>query len=125
MKIFLSFLLILSSAISFAQNQTNANGRRDGHWVIKASDAGKSGYAADAVYEEGDYANGRKVGLWKTYYSNGKLKSEITFENGRPKGPYTTYFSNGQIEEQGNWSLNKNYGGFKRYYEDGTIHQEF
>lgn len=125
MKLLLSFLLLFSASVLLGQNQTNENGRRVGYWVINADDAGKSGYPAGAKYREGNYENGRKVGTWKTYYSNGQLKSVITFENGRPKGPYTTYYFNGQIEENGNWSLNKNYGGFTRYYEDGTLQQEF
>ena len=108
-----------------AQNAVNENGRKDGHWEIKAGDAGKRDYPADATYEEGDFSNGRKIGVWKTFYPDGKPKSEITFENGRPKGPYKTYFANGQLEEDGNWSLTKNYGTFKRFYEDGTVHQEF
>jgi antitoxin component YwqK of YwqJK toxin-antitoxin module len=125
MKYFFSLLILLFTITTFGQNQTNENGRKEGHWVVKGSDVDKKGYDANATYEEGSYQNGRKVGLWKVYHPNGKLKSEITFVSGRPKGPYTTYFSNGQIEEKGNWSLVKNYGKFVRYYEDGTIHQEF
>lgn len=123
---YLSLLLFLfiSSAL-FAQNQTNEAGRRVGKWIVTGQDSKKPGYAVDAKVEEGEYENGRKVGVWKVYYPSGDLKSEITYENGRPKGPYTTYYKNGQIEEQGNWSLTKNYGSFKRYYENGQVAQDF
>lgn len=125
MKYFFSLFILFLSVSLFAQNQINETGRKEGPWKVKAGDAGKTGYDPNAIYEEGSYENGRKVGVWKVYHPNGKLKSEITFESGRPKGPYTTYFPNGQIEEKGNWSITKNYGKFVRYYEDGTVHQEF
>ena len=61
------------------------------------------GYSESAIVEEGEFSEGRKIGMWKAYFPSGKLKSEITHDNGRPKGPYTTYYENGQIEERGNW----------------------
>ncbi|GAB5539437.1 MAG: hypothetical protein Salg2KO_15400 [Salibacteraceae bacterium] len=103
----------------------NENNRREGPWVVKGVDSKKPGYADDAVVEEGTYENGRKVGLWKTYYPSGKLKSEINHVNGRPKGPYKTYYENGQVEEQGNWAITKQTGNFKRYYENGQVAQDF
>lgn len=108
-----------------AQNQTNAEGRRIGYWKVTAADKPTAGYSGDALIEEGEYSEGRKVGLWKTYFPSGKIKNEITYENGRPKGPYTTYYENGQIEERGSWDLNKNLGKFTRYYENGQVQQDF
>ncbi len=123
---YLFFIIILATYLPLsAQNQINAEGRKEGRWIVTAGDAGKSDYPSSAIYEEGNYSNGRKVGVWKTFHPNGKIKSDITFEAGRPKGPYTTYYDNGQIEEKGNWSLTKNYGKFVRYYENGNVHQEF
>lgn len=113
------------STMLLGQNQTNESGRRVGRWVITGAIAKNAEYAAGAKVEEGEYNDGRKVGVWKTYYPSGKIKNEITYEAGRPKGPYTTYYENGQVEEQGNWSLTKNYGTFKRYYENGQVSQEF
>jgi len=125
MRVVLLFGFLSISTILFGQNQTNESGRRIGHWVVTGEIAKNSEYGAAAKVEEGDYEDGRKIGLWKTYYPSGKLKNEITYEAGRPKGPYTTYYENGQVEEKGNWSLTKNYGSFKRYYENGQVAQEF
>lgn len=118
-------LLLLAPSLIRSQNQTNAEGRRHGAWVLKGADVGKPGYAPDAKVEEGTFDNGRKVGMWKTYYPSGKLKSEINHEAGRPKGPYKTYYENGKVEEEGNWELNKQTGSFKRYYENGQVSQQF
>jgi len=122
----LALLFFLGFSFSLlAQNKTNEAGRKVGKWVITGEISSKPGYAPTAKVEEGEYANGRKVGVWVGYYPSGKQKNQITFENGRPKGPYTTYYENGQIEEQGTWSLNKNQGSFKRYYENGQVQQDF
>jgi len=121
MRTFIILVLISISCSLFAQNQTNEAGRKVGYWKLTGADKPTPGYDESTVVEEGEFQDGRKVGLWKAYYPSGKLKSEITHENGRPKGPYTTYYENGQIEERGNWVLNKNMGKFTRYYENGQL----
>ena len=125
MRTFIILVLISISCSLFAQNQTNEAGRKVGYWKLTGADKPTPGYDESTVVEEGEFQDGRKVGLWKAYYPSGKLKSEITHENGRPKGPYTTYYENGQIEERGNWVLNKNMGKFTRYYENGQVQQDF
>ncbi len=119
------FILSLGTSYSFAQNQTDANGKKQGHWVITNAKKRLPGYSPDQKVEEGDYKDSRKVGTWIMYYSNGRKKSEITYSNGRPSGPYKTYYTNGQVEEEGSWKSNRNVGGFKRYYENGNVSQDF
>lgn len=116
---------MLTASLVFAQNQTNESGRRIGYWKVTGADKPTPGFSEDALIEEGEYDQGRKVGIWKVYFASGAVKSEITYDGGRPKGPYTTYYENGQIEEKGNWSLNKNLGQFTRYYENGQVQQAF
>ncbi|GAB4376158.1 MAG: hypothetical protein Kow0075_03040 [Salibacteraceae bacterium] len=125
MKILATILVLLTSASLFAQNATNEAGRRHGKWVITGADENEEGYDADDIIAEGEYDNGRKVGVWKEYYPSGKLKAEITYVSGRPRGPYKRYYENGQVEEEGNWELTKQTGTFKRYYENGQVAQEF
>ena len=43
--------------------------------------------------------NGLKEGLWKSYYSNGKLQSECNFINGLKEGLWKSYHSNGKLEQ--------------------------
>ena len=125
MRTFLILALISISCSLFAQNQTNEAGRKIGYWKLTGADKPMPGYSESAIVEEGEFSEGRKIGMWKAYFPSGKLKSEITHDNGRPKGPYTTYYENGQIEERGNWGLNKNMGKFTRYYENGQVQQDF
>lgn len=129
------FFLFLSSTAAFSQsfeiidgdtlNRRDENKRKQGKWIVKAKAKQNPNYQLGQTVEEGHYENSRKVGLWKTYFPNGKLKSEINFKNGRPMGPYTLYYENGNIEEKGNWQRTKNTGDFERYHPNGQLAQKF
>ncbi len=130
MKIFktISFLfLMLSTVFSYAGildqdiNKLDENGKRTGYWIITGSMSKEKGYKPDAKVEEGEYVRSRKTGLWKKYWPNGKLKSEITYVRGRPNGDYVTYFENGNIQEKSSWGGNKQTGTYEMYYENGQL----
>ncbi|MCC7332329.1 MAG: toxin-antitoxin system YwqK family antitoxin [Flavobacteriales bacterium] len=106
-------------------NRIDENNLKQGFWRIFGSMKKLPEYQPDQVVEEGNYESSRKQGLWKSFFPNGKTKSEIAYVNSRPNGVYRTYFENGQIEEEGSWENNRNTGGFKRYYENGQKSQDF
>lgn len=105
-------------------NKTDAAGKKTGYWVSFGKSKPSSGFADDAVMEEGEYEAGKKTGLWKTYFINGKLKSEIEYKNNRPNGLFKTYYDNGQLEEEGTWKGSFYTGSFKRFYSNGVVAQE-
>lgn len=131
-KLYLSFVMLCFVAVAWAGgnpqdgNKTDANGKKTGPWKIYGSDKvyKAKGYPADVVAEEGEYTDGKKVGIWKLYYPSGKIKSEVEYKLGRPSGTFKSYYENGQIEEEGTWKNNSYQGGFKRYYENGQVAQE-
>lgn len=102
-------------------NKLDENGRKTGYWIITGDISKEKGYEPDAKVEEGEYVSSRKTGLWKKYWKNGKLKSEITFKRGRPNGDYVTYFENGNIEEKSSWGGNKQTGTYEMYYPNGQL----
>ena len=104
-------------------NQTLEN-RKIGYWIILGNMRNLPDYNPTDTIEEGFFNNNRKVGIWKKYYPNGLLKSEITYINGRASGAFTTYHPTGIIEENGNWKGRVYTGNFERYYEDGTLAQK-
>lgn len=120
--------VLLFTATSFAAgqglNETDANGWRQGHWVITGAMKSTPGFKPDQTVEEGDYKDNRKIGIWKTFYPSGTPKSEIEYKNNKPNGKYTTYYENGKVEEDGIWKNGANYGTFKRYHPNGVIAQE-
>ena len=63
-------------------------------------------------------------GIYKTYYSTGAVKMEISARNGLPEGEGKFYDENGNIQFSGTFANGKINGKFYQYYEDGTIHNE-
>lgn len=106
-------------------NVTDDSGLRQGYWIIKGYMINDSEYSPNSTVEEGEYRDGKKVGVWKKYWPNNKLKSEIKYVNNRPQGAYSIYYLNGVLEERGIWDRNKNIGEFRRYHRNGEPQQEF
>lgn len=50
------------------------------------------------VKSVGEYVNNAKEGLWKEYYSNGTIRSEVEFKNGVPYGDCKFYWENGNLK---------------------------
>ncbi len=63
-------------------------------------------------------------GFKKYYYSDGKLKTELTILKGKRNGLARTYYKNGKVNLEMNYVDGKREGLSKRYYEDGIIYQE-
>lgn len=95
----ISFLLfILSSFFIIVDAQTNTLNQLDG--------------------------KGQKTGIWKQYYSNGKLKYEGTFKNGKPIGLLKRYYEGG-IKKAELFFTGKNEVSYARlYYENGDLAAE-
>ena len=41
--------------------------------------------------EEGTFKDGKKEGLWKSYFKDGQLREEINFKNDKREGFYKKY----------------------------------
>lgn len=122
----LLFILTIFYIVTYSNtpqdtNKLDENGKKTGYWVVTGDMSKETGYAPEAKVEEGEYIRNRKTGVWKKYWSNGNLRSEITYKNGRPSGSYTTYFENGNIEEKSTWGGNKQTGSYEMYYPNGQI----
>ena len=126
-------VLLLGQAV-FAQgstvqpdtlNRLDELGRKQGWWKISAPKEDKPAYADGQLIEEGTYTNGRRIGLWRRYWPNGKPMSEINYVMGLPRGNYKTFYPDGRTEEQGTWDLDRNTGGFQRFHPNGQLAQDF
>lgn len=121
----ISILLLLSMSVinGFGQsdtlNQTDANGLKQGYWIINFPDnpAQKK--------TEGKYVNSKKEGVWKTYFPSGKIKQEITYVHNRPNGYAKIYYEDGKLSEEGIWKGNKWVGNYKFYHKNGQLAYDF
>jgi antitoxin component YwqK of YwqJK toxin-antitoxin module len=126
-------LLFITCKIAIAQssvgkdttNFTDANGKKQGKWIIYNKDLHKECFTDDQKVEEGKFVDSKKTGVWKEYYCNNNLKSAITYENNRPNGYAKMYNDNGKIKEEGMWKNNRWVGEYKLYYDNGQVQQAF
>lgn len=131
MKKLSTALFFIISCTSFAQtfemykgdtiNRKDPQDQRQGHWLVFNKSNSNPGYAEGQLVEEGDYFNNKKVGVWKKFYPNNKLKSEIAFANNQPNGLAKFYYENGRLQEEGNWKERKWVGNYKYYHENGVL----
>jgi antitoxin component YwqK of YwqJK toxin-antitoxin module len=106
-------------------NKTDAEGKKQGKWVLYGKHKSGACHKPDQKVEEGKYEANKKTGIWVEYYCNGIVKSKITFTGGRPDGYAWMYHENGKICEEGNWKNNRWVGGYKLYYDNGQVQHEF
>ncbi len=110
--------LSLKSQISGDKTDTvnllDINNKRHAYWVIRDKN---NRYKL----EEGRYISGKKEGIWKKYYSNGQIMSEVTYLKNFPVGTAKVYYSNGNICEIGNWNKNKWINNYQFFHENGKI----
>jgi antitoxin component YwqK of YwqJK toxin-antitoxin module len=118
-------VMLYAQAYSGEVNHVDESGKRQGYWIITGYMTKDAAYSPEAKVEEGEYRNSQKEGLWKRYWPNGKLKSEITYEGGHPQGWYRTYYDTGVCEEEGGWWNNRNAGYLRRWHPNGQAQQMF
>jgi antitoxin component YwqK of YwqJK toxin-antitoxin module len=106
-------------------NMTDANGLRQGRWLVTNKTKKLPGYGPDQLIEETNYKDGKKEGIKKQYYADGKLKSEVPYQNNIPKGNSRTYYPNGNLSEEGTWKNGGWDGVYKYYYENGKLSYEW
>jgi antitoxin component YwqK of YwqJK toxin-antitoxin module len=132
----LSIILSLLASILFSKAQSfelsapnfpdtinliNADGKKQGKWIIWGSSKHGSCYEPRQVIEEGLYKDNKRVGTWVEYHCNGNLKMKTPYINGRPHGHVLFYFGNGEVREEGNWVNNRWTGSYKSVNDKGDI----
>ncbi len=144
-----SFLFIIINLLTFclfsqsiSDSQLDSLGLKQGEWVEyrvmpnEVQEYGKIDSIAPGIVilsdklifadecwvhmQVGNYENGLKTGLWKEYYPNGSLKSEITYLKGIPLGPFRSYYPNGNLAVAGIFS-NEPFISIDIYKEDGIL----
>jgi len=82
-------------------------------------------YPSGILAAEGDYENGKRVGLWTLYSSNGGWKrGTVTYRNGERDGKYKSYYVSGKISYETNYDDGVQSGYTKSWHPNGQIMSE-
>jgi len=97
-QLILLLLVIVPFTYLYAQetiNQTDANGKKQGHWIGK--------YTNGTIRYEGSFTNDQPVGDWKRFHENGRIKAVLHHLQNTGKASAELFDSNGVRYAKGNY----------------------
>ena len=119
-------LLFLSVGCSTSQKEYDINHivKLNGVYVKEISDEIVNGEVFQVVDDMkvpiGKMKNGKKDGLWTSWYENGQKESEETFKDGKRDGLGTWWYENGQKKEEVTFKGGEMISG-KKWNKDGSV----
>lgn len=112
-----SFEMVMLDTI----NMTNADGKKQGKWVITGRNKPGTCYGSNQKIEEGLYKDNKRIGVWTEYHCNSNIKAKMNYVNGRPSGAITFYYENGSVREEGTWVNNRWIGKYIYINDSGDM----
>ena len=70
---------------------------------------------------QGSFRNGKKEGMWVSYFENGQASQKDEYKNGKREGLYADYYRNGQLLQSGQHKNGKSYGLWVTYKQNGQL----
>jgi antitoxin component YwqK of YwqJK toxin-antitoxin module len=107
LRILISASLLALSTIIGCQtdaqiNQTDSQGRKQGHWIKR--------YPDESILYEGIFKDDHPVGEFKRYYENKTLRSWLQYSNDGTEAKAILYHPNGNIASKGKYINQKKEG---------------
>jgi hypothetical protein len=65
--------------------------------------------------------HGKREGLWRSWYENGQLNSELSFIHGKREGPYHVWYDNGKKMTEGMYKQDIEVGKWKHWDKNGNF----
>jgi hypothetical protein len=78
-------------------------------------------YHSNQLAEQGEFYNGLKTGLWKTWYPDGTLESEQYWSKGQRDGKWRSYDAAGKLVEKGVYRKDRKKRQWVYYQKKDTI----
>ena len=121
----LPLLLIVGCSTSQKEYDINHIVKLNGVYVKEISDEIVNGEVFQVVDDMkvpiGKMKNGKKDGLWTSWYEIGQKESEETFKDGKRDGLWTRWYKNGQKYSEGTYKDGKEDGLQTEWNENGKI----
>lgn len=108
--------MLLTSVSAVAQNKTDKQGRRQGHWIRTDKDGSK-------IYE-GDFVDGKETGTFTYYYADGSVRMRNTYTVPGRVCRHETFDEQGHRLTEGVYNQRNRDGVWKFYAADGRLVKE-
>lgn len=69
----------------------------------------------------GRYRDGKRHGVWTSWYKDGSKKSELRFQHGKRHGFYQTWYKNGNLRYNGAYHHGERTGTWKYFDQKGEL----
>ena len=76
-------------------------------------------YEDGTKFCEGEYADGKRDGVWKFWHPNGLLAKEGIYRESQPKGKWVLYQEDGNVSVEENYRNGQADGRWLYYHDDG------
>jgi antitoxin component YwqK of YwqJK toxin-antitoxin module len=76
------------------------------------------------IKAKGVLKNGKRTGIWTSYFVNGEVQSESKFDKGELNGKTAAYYPNGNVQYMGLYINNEKDDNWFFYREDGSYIKE-
>ncbi|MFA5420377.1 MAG: hypothetical protein WC341_18125, partial [Bacteroidales bacterium] len=86
-------------------------GKKEGFWTLEVGD----------TRSEGNYSEGLRTGIWKTFYQDGMLAFEGKYVDDLPNGKHQWWWPDGKIKKEAEFVMGRRSGELKKFNEDGTL----
>jgi antitoxin component YwqK of YwqJK toxin-antitoxin module len=73
---------------------------------------------------EREWDHGKPAGMWRSWYANGQMRSEVFFEGPAEERPMTFWFENGKRRMQGPAKNGARCGHWKIWFANGRLAEE-
>jgi hypothetical protein len=73
----------------------------------------------NAGLERGQIKDGKREGIWSSFYGNEQLARKGEFKEGKRNGPWSFYFENGQLARRGEFQNGQEEGPWIYYHDNG------
>ena len=131
-RYFIPFFFLMAfctaNSLVYAQsdtlNATDAQGWKQGKWIENSDGDDAEGCSAGTKLEEGFYKDNRKIGVWRKFWCNGKLKNELVY-NADKSISSKDYYADGKLKEEGTWNSIGWIGPYKTYHPNGKLYYEW
>ena len=113
---------------SLKEMGTYREGKKQGNFRVYDEAGNETGgllYDGNLLVGEGMIDSlGRRIGDWKLFYPDGKVRAQGKYVDGLREGNWTYFFTNGKTEQSGIYKMDWPTGSWKWYYFNGQLHRE-
>jgi len=78
-------------------------------------------YSTDSLQQKVGFFNGKKMGVAKSWFSNGAIRTVSHYNKNKLIDSYKTWWQNGVLASEANYANGKLQGVEKKWYRDGTL----